>query len=84
MHSEWTAASIYRTMMKQGELDEKFIKIVVDRQFSRAMFYSIFYPSEWPTISKFDIHQTLILLATLKDRISSKTSLVRIVDPPQF
>ena len=53
MHSEWTAASIYRTMMKQGELDEKFIKIVVDRQFSRAMFYSIFYPSEWPTISKF-------------------------------
>lgn len=52
-HSDWTAASIYRTLIQQGELDEKFIKIVVDRQFSRAMFYSIFYPSEWPTISKF-------------------------------
>jgi hypothetical protein len=28
--------------------------------------------------------QTLILLATLKDWISSKTSLVRIADPPHF
>lgn len=40
-------------MIHQGEFDQKFIKNVVDRQFSRAMLYSIFNPSEWPTISKF-------------------------------
>ena len=52
-HSDWTASSIHRTMKHQGEFDQRFIKIVVDRPLSRAMFYSIFNPSEWPTISKF-------------------------------
>jgi hypothetical protein len=46
-------------MIQQGEFDQKFIKNVVDRQFSRAMFYSIFNPSEWPTISKFAREKSL-------------------------